>query len=103
MAQNPPPLEYDRHGARLRCRTCAGSWNPRVQDDVGSRQGAEVPGHGKRDCAVRNPAGYDRNQARIAPRRNALNIASPVIVADNASKMFLDGTVVAFRQLSLQV
>jgi NitT/TauT family transport system ATP-binding protein len=27
----------------------------------------------------------------------------PVIVADNASKLFLDGTVVAFRQLSLQV
>jgi NitT/TauT family transport system ATP-binding protein len=28
---------------------------------------------------------------------------SPVIVAENASKLFLDGTVVAFRQLSLQV
>ena len=27
----------------------------------------------------------------------------PVIVADNASKLFLDGTVVAFRQLSLHV
>jgi NitT/TauT family transport system ATP-binding protein len=29
--------------------------------------------------------------------------AEPVIVAENASKLFLDGTVVAFRQLSLQV
>ena len=29
--------------------------------------------------------------------------ASPIIVADNASKLFLDGTVVAFRQLSLAV
>jgi NitT/TauT family transport system ATP-binding protein len=28
---------------------------------------------------------------------------TPVIVADNASKLFLDGTVVAFRQLSLAV
>src|SRR3954451_14863441 len=28
---------------------------------------------------------------------------NPVIVADNASKLFLDGTVVAFRQLSLAV
>jgi NitT/TauT family transport system ATP-binding protein len=28
---------------------------------------------------------------------------SPIIVADNASKLFLDGTVVAFRQLSLAV
>src|SRR3954469_16217757 len=28
---------------------------------------------------------------------------NPVIIADNASKLFLDGTVVAFRQLSLQV
>ena len=29
--------------------------------------------------------------------------AEPVIVAENAAKLFLDGTVVAFRQLSLQV
>ena len=29
--------------------------------------------------------------------------ADPIIVADNASKLFLDGTVVAFRQLSLTV
>src|SRR5262245_34946082 len=29
--------------------------------------------------------------------------ATPVIVADNATKMFLDGAVVAFRQLTLQV
>ncbi|HWL31632.1 MAG TPA: ABC transporter ATP-binding protein [Xanthobacteraceae bacterium] len=28
---------------------------------------------------------------------------SPIIIADNASKLFLDGTVVAFRQLSLEV
>ena len=28
---------------------------------------------------------------------------NPIIVADNASKLFLDGTVVAFRQLSLAV
>ena len=32
-----------------------------------------------------------------------MNEASPIIVADNASKLFLDGTVVAFRQLSLAV
>jgi NitT/TauT family transport system ATP-binding protein len=28
---------------------------------------------------------------------------NPIIIADNASKLFLDGTVVAFRQLSLSV
>ena len=32
-----------------------------------------------------------------------MNADSPVIVADNVSKLFLDGTVVAFRQLALQV
>ena len=32
-----------------------------------------------------------------------MNTGNPVIVADTASKLFLDGTVVAFRQLSLQV
>ena len=30
-------------------------------------------------------------------------MAEPVIVADGASKLFLDGTVVAFRQLTLDV
>jgi len=33
----------------------------------------------------------------------SVNADNPVIVADNASKLFLDGTVVAFRQLSLAV
>jgi ABC-type Fe3+/spermidine/putrescine transport system ATPase subunit len=33
----------------------------------------------------------------------AVNSENPVIVADNAAKLFLDGTVVAFRQLSLAV
>ena len=33
----------------------------------------------------------------------SVNADNPVIVADNASKLFLDGTVVAFRQLSLSV
>jgi NitT/TauT family transport system ATP-binding protein len=32
-----------------------------------------------------------------------VNETNPIIVADNASKLFLDGTVVAFRQLSLAV
>jgi NitT/TauT family transport system ATP-binding protein len=32
-----------------------------------------------------------------------VNSEQPVIVAEQASKLFLDGTVVAFRQLSLQV
>ena len=32
-----------------------------------------------------------------------MNADSPVIVADNVSKLFLDGTVVAFRQLALEV
>ena len=32
-----------------------------------------------------------------------MNETKPVIIADNVSKLFLDGTVVAFRQLSLNV
>ena len=32
-----------------------------------------------------------------------MNADNPIIVADNVSKLFLDGTVVAFRQLSLAV
>src|SRR5438128_10627053 len=33
----------------------------------------------------------------------SVNADSPVIVAEGASKLFLDGTVVAFRQLSLDI
>src|SRR5256885_9626435 len=33
----------------------------------------------------------------------SVNADNPVIVADNASKLFLDGAVVAFRQLSLDI
>ena len=33
----------------------------------------------------------------------SVNADNPIIVADIASKLFLDGTVVAFRQLSLSV
>ena len=32
-----------------------------------------------------------------------MNTTAPMIVADNASKMFLDGAVVAFRQLNLAI
>lgn len=32
-----------------------------------------------------------------------MTVANPMIVADNASKLFLDGAVVAFRQLSLAI
>jgi NitT/TauT family transport system ATP-binding protein len=40
-----------------------------------------------------------------APRNDGAGVSTnnPVIVIDNASKLFLDGTVVAFRQLSLAV
>src|SRR4029078_13303249 len=46
----------------------------------------------------RRPVAAD-DRARSTP----VNSESPVIVAEQASKLFLDGTVVAFRQLSLQV
>jgi NitT/TauT family transport system ATP-binding protein len=32
-----------------------------------------------------------------------VSVTNPVIVADNAAKLFLDGTIVAFRQLSLAI
>src|SRR5438067_12765405 len=35
--------------------------------------------------------------------RAGIDSSAPTIVADNAAKLFLDGAVVAFRQLSLAV
>ena len=35
--------------------------------------------------------------------KSAASATEPAIVADNAAKLFLDGAVVAFHQLSLQV
>ena len=60
---------------------------------------------GKRRRAAANPRGMQGYAAgRVTSSQSAsVNETNPIIVADNASKLFLDGTVVAFRQLSLAV
>ena len=48
-------------------------------------------------------AGYDPGNEEYTERKPRVAADTPMIVAENASKLFLDGAVVAFRQLNLSI